>query len=122
MLKIVDQKWMEHLDAMDMLREGIGLRAYGQKDPLVEYKFEAYDMFQAMIDAIQDDIVKYLYKINFFSQPQLEDHLAEAETVHGESQEEIKKKPIVNKHDIGRNDDCPCKSGRKYKNCCGKNK
>ena len=122
MLKIVDQKWMEHLDAMDMLREGIGLRAYGQKDPLVEYKFEAYDMFQAMIDAIQDDIVKYLYKINFFSQPQLEDHLVDAEAVHGDTQEDVKKKPIVNKNEIGRNDDCPCKSGRKYKNCCGKNK
>ena len=113
LLRVVDRQWMDHLDAMDQLRTGIGLQAYGQKNPLVEYKFEAYDMFQAMIDAIQDDIVKYLYKINFFSQPQLEDHLAEAETVHGESQEEIKKKPIVNKHDIGRNDDCPCKSGRK---------
>ena len=53
---------MEHLDSMDLLREGVGLRAYGQKDPLVEYKFEAYDMFQAMIDAIQDDVVRYIYR------------------------------------------------------------
>ncbi|MDO4935893.1 MAG: preprotein translocase subunit SecA [Phascolarctobacterium sp.] len=64
MLKVVDMHWMEHLDAMDMLREGVGLRAYGQKDPLVEYKFEAYDMFEAMIEAIQDDVVRYMYRVN----------------------------------------------------------
>ena len=63
MLKVVDSKWMEHLDSMDMLREGIGLRAYGQKNPLVEYKFEAYDMFEAMIEAIQEDTIMYLYRI-----------------------------------------------------------
>lgn len=64
MLKVVDMHWMEHLDAMDMLREGVSLRAYGQKDPLVEYKFEAYDMFEAMLDAIQDDVVRYMYRVN----------------------------------------------------------
>ncbi len=64
MLKVVDMHWMEHLDAMDMLREGVGLRAYGQKDPLVEYKFEAYDMFEGMLDAIQDDVVRYMYRVN----------------------------------------------------------
>ena len=75
MLKVVDNHWMEHLDAMDMLREGVGLRAYGQKDPLVEYKFEAYDMFEAMIDAIQDDVVRYIYHVNVITQPQVEDRL-----------------------------------------------
>ena len=77
MLKVVDNHWMEHLDAMDMLREGVGLRAYGQKDPLVEYKFEAFDMFEAMIGAIEDDVVKYMYRVNVFSQPSMEmdDHL-----------------------------------------------
>ena len=64
MLKVVDMHWMEHLDAMDMLREGVSLRAYGQKDPLVEYKFEAYDMFEAMLEAIQDDVVRYMYRVN----------------------------------------------------------
>ncbi len=75
MLKVVDNHWMEHLDAMDMLREGVGLRAYGQKDPLVEYKFEAYDMFEAMIDAIQDDVVRYIYHVNVVTQPVVEDRL-----------------------------------------------
>ena len=82
MLKVVDNHWMEHLDAMDMLREGVGLRAYGQKDPLVEYKFEAYDMFEAMIDAIQDDVVRYIYHVNVITQPQAEDYLQGA-SEHG---------------------------------------
>ncbi len=69
MLKVVDNHWMEHLDAMDLLREGVGLRAYGQKDPLVEYKFEAYDMFEAMLDAIQDDVVRYIYRVNVITRP-----------------------------------------------------
>ena len=85
MLKVVDNHWMEHLDAMDMLREGVGLRAYGQKDPLVEYKFEAYDMFEAMMDAIQEDVVRYIYRVNVITQgaeeeamPVDEDSLPEA--------------------------------------------
>ena len=81
MLKVVDNHWMEHLDAMDMLREGVGLRAYGQKDPLVEYKFEAYDMFEAMIDAIQDDVVRYIYHVNVVTQA-ADDHLDGAQE-HG---------------------------------------
>lgn len=84
MLKVVDNHWMEHLDAMDMLREGVGLRAYGQKDPLVEYKFEAYDMFEAMIDAIQDDVVRYIYRVNVITQPQVDDRL-EGSSTNGEA-------------------------------------
>lgn len=80
MLKVVDNHWMEHLDSMDLLREGVGLRAYGQKDPLVEYKFEAYDMFQAMIDAIQDDVVRYIYRVNVVAQPKVENRLENAST------------------------------------------
>ena len=128
MLKVVDNHWMEHLDAMDMLREGVGLRAYGQKDPLVEYKFEAFDMFEAMIGAIEDDVVKYMYRVNVFSQPSMEmdDHLDDAvtnnptvDTTDGEGAKE----PVVNKEpEIGRNDPCPCGSGKKYKNCHGKGK
>lgn len=123
MLKVVDSHWMEHLDAMDMLREGVGLRAYGQRDPLVEYKFEAYDMFEAMKDAIQDDVVRYIYRVNVVTQPKVEDHLANASvnnpTVDGE---DTHKEPVHNKQEIGRNDPCPCGSGKKYKNCCGKDK
>ena len=123
MLKVLDQKWMEHLDSMDLLREGIGLRAYGQKDPLTEYKFEAYDMFSAMLDSIQDDIVKYIFKMNLAHQPKLDDRLVEAEAnyVTEPGEEPEKPKPLVSKKTVGRNDDCPCGSKRKYKNCCGKN-
>ena len=119
MLKVVDGKWMEHLDHMDMLREGIGLRAYGQRDPLIEYKIEAYDMFQQMIENIQEDIVKYIFRVNIVTQP--EDHLQQAKTSHGEDAQETSaaKQPHVNKEQIGRNDSCPCGSGKKYKYCCG---
>ena len=86
MLKVVDSKWMEHLDAMDMLKEGIGLRAYGQKNPLVEYKFEAYDMFESMKEAITDETIMYLYRIQInvetIAEEELVDHLADAKTHH----------------------------------------
>ena len=121
MLKVVDTHWMEQLDAMDALRDGVGLRAYGQKDPLVEYKFEAYDMFQSMVEAIEDDVVKYIYRVSIVK-PQVEDHLQNASTNDPANGEESAKKPIVHKQEIGRNDPCPCGSGKKYKNCCGKDK
>ena len=123
MLKVVDSHWMQHLDAMDMLREGVGLRAYGQRDPLVEYKLEAYDMFQAMIDAIQDDVVRYMFRVNVVTQPKVEDHLQNAKVNNpsGDSEADVKK-PVVKGEEIGRNDPCPCGSGKKYKNCCGSEK
>ena len=115
MLKVVDNKWMEHLDHMDMLREGISLRAYGQRNPLVEYKIEGHDMFQAMIDNIQEDIAKLMYRVNVVrEQPQPEDRLKNATVNHGES---ISKSPQAKSNNIGRNDLCPCGSGKKYKNC-----
>lgn len=116
MLKVVDAKWMDHLDAMDMLREGIGLRAYGQKDPLIEYKIEAYDIFQQMIENIQDDIVRYIYHVNIVTQP--EDHLQHS---HANREEEAAaREPIHKDHVVGRNEFCPCGSGKKFKKCCGK--
>lgn len=121
MLRVVDDKWMEHLDNMDMLREGIGLRAYGQKDPLIEYKMEAYDMFQAMTDSIQDDVVRYMYRVSVVSQAEATNHLEHAQAVHGDSGEPPKKKPVVKTDEIGRNQPCPCGSGKKYKQCCGRN-
>lgn len=122
MLKVVDSKWMEHLDAMDTLREGISLRSYGQRDPLIEYKIEAYDMFQQLIAIIQEDIAKYIYRVNIVSQP--EDRLQQAHAVHGEEEaEEVAKvkQPVVNKEHTGRNELCTCGSGKKYKKCCGVN-
>ena len=115
MLKVVDAKWMDHLDAMDMLRQGIGLRAYGQKDPLIEYKIEAFDMFGQMIEHIQEDIVRYIYRVNIVTQA--EDRLAQATTSHGD--EAVPNEPVRAKDTVGRNDLCPCGSGKKYKKCCG---
>jgi preprotein translocase subunit SecA len=112
-LKVVDSKWMDHLDAMDQLRQGIGLRAYGQKDPLVEYKFEAFDMFQEMIGEIQSDVVRYLMRVNVVEAPKERQHVTENRS------EETVKKPIRKNNQVGRNDPCPCGSGKKYKKCCG---
>jgi preprotein translocase subunit SecA len=116
LLRVVDNKWMDHLDAMDQLRTGIGLRAYGQKDPLVEYKFEAYNMFQEMIEGIQEDVVRYLYKVRVVPQEQEQrvKHVAEN---YGDNAERT---PVRVGKKIGRNDPCPCGSGRKYKRCCGR--
>ena len=162
MLRVVDQKWMEHLDHMDMLRQGINLRAYGQRQPLVEYKIEALDMFEEMEAAIQDQIASLMYHVSIVTpeqqqaieqahdaqngtgaaEPQatekqkremertiekqrseLSDHLSSATASHGDevSAAEVKKKPVTKDgQKIGRNDPCPCGSGKKYKNCCGK--
>ena len=127
MLRVVDNHWMEHLDHMDMLREGINLRAYGQRNPLVEYKIEALNMFEEMENAIQTDIAKLMYRVSIVTQEQqqLQDRLANAQASHGDdvdAAEAKKKKPVKNGETVGRNDPCPCGSGKKYKNCCGKNK
>jgi len=116
MLRVVDDKWMDHLNAMDQLREGIGLRAYGQKDPLIEYKFEGYEMFQGMISSIQEDVVRYLFRVNVVrpqEQPQ-------RKTVENRYEEDEPKRPVRRESRIGRNDPCPCGSGKKYKKCCGR--
>lgn len=119
MLQVVDGKWMDHLDAMDQMREGIGLRAYGQKNPLVEYKHEAYDMFQGMIDTIQEDIVRYMMRVA----PQVREQAPEEpQHVHTNRDQEEPARPVHNEGPkIGRNDPCPCGSGKKYKNCHGAN-
>jgi len=115
MLRVVDEKWMDHLDAMDQLREGIGLRAYGQKDPLIEYKFEGYEMFQNMISGIQDDVVRYIFRVNVVKAPQ-----QARRTVENRGGEEGPQKPVRRESKVGRNDPCPCGSGKKYKRCCGR--
>ncbi|MFA6807616.1 MAG: preprotein translocase subunit SecA [Eubacteriales bacterium] len=120
MLQIVDNRWKDHLDAMDMLREGIGLRAYGQRDPLVEYRNEAYDMFQSMIDAIQEDTVTYMMRVT----PRIKEQKREEPKKVSENRNEDSQpqKPHRAEQQVGRNDPCPCGSGKKYKKCCGAQK
>lgn len=134
MLRVVDKRWMEHLDHMEMLREGINLRAYGQRNPLVEYKIEALNMFEEMEGAIMDEIASLMFHVAIVTteqqqqqelerqKGQLEDRLQNAKVSHGgeSSAAEAKKKPMRNDEKVGRNDLCPCGSGKKYKNCCGK--
>lgn len=119
MLQVVDSKWMDHLDAMDMLREGIGLRAYGQRDPLVEYRHEGFDMFQGMIDSIQEDIVRYMMRVTpQAAQP--EQQQEEPKNISTNRDEEQPLQPVHIGEQVGRNDPCPCGSGKKYKKCCGR--
>ncbi len=126
MLKVVDQKWMDHIDAMDELKDGIGLRAYGQKDPVVQYRIEGTDMFDDMIYSIKYDVVRILLNIS----KQQEIRRTETARITNASLDNINdvdgqpRKPITvvkEGPDIGRNDPCPCGSGKKYKNCCGRN-
>lgn len=115
LLKVVDTKWIDHLDAMDQLREGIGLRAYGQQDPVQAYQMEGYDMFQQLINSIKEDTVKYILNAKVGNVPQRE-QVAE---VIATNQEGSIKMPVVKEEKPGRNDQCPCGSGKKYKKCCG---
>ncbi len=115
MLRMVDSKWMDHLDAMDQLRQGIGLRAYGQRDPLVEYKFEAFQMFQGMIDSIQEDTIRWVFRARI-AEPQQPTVRRMVEN----RQEDTVRQPVKAENKVGRNDLCPCGSGKKYKRCCGK--
>jgi preprotein translocase subunit SecA len=118
-LRVVDKKWMDHIDAMDQLRQGIGLRAFGQRDPVMEYKFEGYEMFEEMVRSIQEEVVTLLYHVRVQTNMPKREKVAEPlETSHGDQP----KKPVVNKdRKVGRNDPCPCGSGKKYKRCCGAN-
>ena len=128
MLRVVDNRWMEHLDRMDMLREGIGLLAYGQRNPLIEYKIKGHEMFGQMIDSIQNDIASLIFRVNIITQEQQEamereaqQRMAAARQTHGDqSDAAVKKQPAKNGEKVGRNDPCPCGSGKKYKNCCGR--
>lgn len=127
MLRVVDNKWMEHLDHMDMLREGINLRAYGQRNPLAEYKIEALAMFEEMEGAIQDQIASLIYHVAVVSQEEqkIQDRLQTAQASHGDDvspAETQKKLKDADGKKVGRNDPCPCGSGKKYKNCCGRGK
>lgn len=120
LLQVTDSRWMEHLRAIDDLREGIGLRAYGQKDPLMEYRFEAFEMFQQLVANIQEDCLKLLYRVRLVDpeQAQPKDRLQGAQTNQGGDAQERTPRKVEQK--VGRNDPCPCGSGKKYKKCCGR--
>jgi len=132
-LQVVDREWKDNLRRLDELKQGIGLRAYGQKDPLMEYHFEAYNMFQDMINSIKEEVVKFIYKVQLKKEeagkirqpfrevfgPDNKELKKTSSLSKNENPKETKKK---NRQKIGRNDPCPCGSGLKYKHCCGKNR
>ncbi len=130
MLKIVDERWMDHIDSMDELKNGIGLRAYGQKDPVVQYRIEGFDMFDQMVNDIKVDVVRFIMN----SRKREDNNLQRAQTIKITSSglEDVNNNTprksgaasttiINNEPKVGRNSLCPCGSGKKYKNCCGKN-
>ncbi len=136
-LSVIDDKWKEHLREMDDLKEGIGLRAYGQKDPLLEYKGEAYHLFVQLLDQIRDEVVSFCFK--FWPQAPAEvqerrtsparrmqtikdttDNLGMKAQAPEGAEQRGKQQPVRVEEKIGRNDPCPCGSGKKYKNCHGK--
>ena len=118
MLKVVDRKWMDHIDDMEQLRQGIGLQAYGQKDPLVEYKMNAYEMFNAMTASIQEDTLRLLYHVRVEQKAEREEVAKVTGTNKDESGPKEPKKRMEEK--VYPNDPCPCGSGKKYKQCCGR--
>ena len=134
MLKVVDQKWMDHIDNMDELKNGIGLRAYGQKDPVVQYRIEGFEMFDEMVEDIKNEVAKIMLHIQKketgttrtntaeITDASLEDTAINLVDGNLTEKEGGMNKTVVNKEPkVGRNDPCPCGSGKKYKNCCGKN-
>ena len=118
LLQVVDTKWMDHIDAMDQLRQGIGLRAYGQQDPVRAYQVEGFDMFDEMTKEIWEDTVKFLYQVENSDKMERK-KVAEPTIANRDGQ--VKNKTVVNKErKVGRNEPCPCGSGKKYKKCCGR--
>ena len=118
LLKVIDRKWTDHIDDMEQLKQGIGLQSLGQRDPVVEYKFAGYDMFNEMTRAIQEDTVKLLLRVKVEQKVERE----EVNKVTGTNKDDtVSRGPVKKAKKIGRNDLCPCGSGKKYKNCCGRN-
>jgi preprotein translocase subunit SecA len=136
LLRVVDSKWIDHIDAMDQLKQGIGLRAIGNEDPVRAYQMEGFDMFDEMIQNIQEEMVKYMYHVTIETKTQRK----KLTTIEDEKGSDLdyrqgmragapnsapsneKAKPFVSDKKVGRNDPCPCGSGKKYKKCCGKDK
>lgn len=140
LLRVLDTHWIDHLHNMDVLREGIGLRAYGQRDPLVEYKIEAYKMFEGLLAEIEDEAVSLLFKVELVTEGEASMVVQERSFSYSDPEQALSgnsrpglgmgapavpaaeaPQPVVRDHDkVGRNDPCPCGSGKKYKKCCGK--
>ena len=119
MLRVVDEYWMNNIDAMDDLKMGIGLRAYGQHDPVIAYKEEGYEMFQAMVTAIREETIRRMFLVRLAPQAQVKREKVATETgTAAASKSEVKKQPIRKEKKVGPNDPCPCGSGKKYKKCC----
>ena len=119
LLQCVDNHWIDHIDAMDQLRQGIGLRALGQQDPVIAYKMEGFDMFDDMVKHIQEDTVRYLFNITIEQQPKERKSVVDVDTLSSPS-DLADKSPVVKEKTVGRNEPCPCGSGKKFKHCCGK--
>ena len=123
LLRTVDSKWMNHIDNMDHLKQGMGLRAFKQQDPVQAYQMEGSQMFDEMIQGIKTDTVKYIFHVQMEKAPERERVAKETSAVHagadGDSKS-TKREPVRKKMEIGRNEPCPCGSGKKYKNCCGR--
>ena len=119
MLRVVDEYWMDNIDAMDDLKQGIGLRAYGQHDPVIAYKEEGYQMFEAMITAIREETVRRLFMMQVTPTQQVQRQKVAKEVTAGTPDKTVRQQPVRNKDKkVGPNDPCPCGSGRKYKQCC----
>lgn len=119
LLKVVDSKWMDHIDTMDILRREIGLKAYGQQDPVQAYKKEGFDMFDEMIDHIKEETVALLMHLNIEKAPQKRESVNSGEMIASSGGKPVKAAPkVAANKSVGRNDPCPCGSGKKYKNCC----
>ncbi|MEA1963713.1 MAG: SEC-C metal-binding domain-containing protein, partial [Candidatus Aerophobetes bacterium] len=118
LLHVIDSRWKDHLYSMDRLKEGIGMRGYGQRDPLIEYKRESYEMFEDLIQRIKEEVSEFVFKLEVFREPSPEKVLvgnpqaSSARVNHNKN----KKRKVK----VGRNDPCPCGSGKKYKYCCGR--
>ncbi len=121
LLRVVDSKWMDHIDDMDRLRQGIGLRAYAQRDPIIEYQEEGYIMYEAMLQAVNEDVIRLLFGIKAESNIERKQVAKPTAASGGAGDGTVTAKPVVRTSPkIGRNDPCPCGSGLKYKKCCGK--
>ena len=119
LLQSVDSHWMDHIDAMDQLRQGIGLRAIGQQDPVVAYKMEGFDMFDEMTKQIQEETIKYLYNITIEQKVERK-QIVDVDNLSSNVDPQNENKTVKKQNEVKRNDDCPCGSGKKYKKCCGK--
>ena len=120
MLRVVDEYWMDNIDAMDDLKQGIGLRAYGQHDPVVAYKEEGFAMFEAMVGAIREETIRRMFLVQLRTNQEVRREKVAKETgTAAASRTVVKKQPVRNADKkVGPNDPCPCGSGKKYKKCC----